>query len=74
MNHRAKIAVAGLAFGLLAVLVLPASWLFTEDLAGMAAHGEGAQFACPMFCVVLDELPEDARCPVCAAGPLWGAG
>jgi Cu(I)/Ag(I) efflux system membrane fusion protein len=59
------IALLGAGVGLLVVLVLPASWLFTGELADRTNHGEGAQFACPMFCVVMDELPDDGRCPVC---------
>ena len=65
MRTRMTIALAGCVAGLLAVLFLPASWLFTTEFADHAVHGEGAQFACPMFCVVMDQMPEDGRCPVC---------
>ena len=61
------IAVAFLAGGLLAA-VLPRDWLFvTDDAAMRAGHdrGDGVQYACPMFCVMMDALPADRRCPVC---------
>ncbi len=54
------------AFGLGVVLAFaaPAHWVFRAPVeVAVAAAGEG--FACPMFCVVLDDLPADPRCPVC---------
>ncbi|MEN8152318.1 MAG: efflux RND transporter periplasmic adaptor subunit, partial [Planctomycetota bacterium] len=65
MKPLALIALTGTALGFLVALLLPASWVFTGDLADRVVHGEEAQFACPMFCVVMDELPDDGRCPVC---------
>jgi len=65
LSPTGKAALAGIGFGLLLVIFLPASWLFTDDVARSGEHGEGAQYACPMFCVVMDELPDDGRCPVC---------
>jgi len=60
-------AAAGLALGLAVFLLLPASWVFVTP-AGVAGEGGGAggaKYACPMFCVVVDALPENGRCPVC---------
>jgi Cu(I)/Ag(I) efflux system membrane fusion protein len=65
MDPRIRAALAGVGIGLVLVIFLPASWLFTGGLAMKVEHGEGTQFACPMFCVVMDELPGDGRCPVC---------
>lgn len=69
---RVAVVVAGLLTGALVVGVMPASWLFVsaDDHAGHADHDASAdtdaeQYACPMFCVVMDEMPEDGRCPVC---------
>jgi len=65
LSPRTRTALLGMGIGLVLVIFLPASWLFTGDVAMKAEHGEGAQYACPMFCVVMDELPDDGRCPVC---------
>lgn len=65
LSPRTRAALIGAGVGLVLVIFLPASWLFTGGLAMKAEHGEGAQYACPMFCVVMDELPDDGRCPVC---------
>jgi hypothetical protein len=58
-----RAAGAGLLFGVLVVSLLPASWLFVPDSGPVRA--DGSQYACPMFCVVMDSLPGDQRCPVC---------
>ncbi|MHC4955116.1 MAG: efflux RND transporter periplasmic adaptor subunit [Planctomycetota bacterium] len=69
MGRRKKtaMAAAGLAVGLLLGFVLPSSWIFVKDAAiARAGHAPGdVQFACPMFCTIMDRLPEDGRCPVC---------
>ena len=57
--------VLALVAGLSLAWVLPASWLFVPDESAAAGSNDGTRYACPMFCVVLDELPEDPRCPVC---------
>ncbi|MHC4469886.1 MAG: efflux RND transporter periplasmic adaptor subunit [Planctomycetota bacterium] len=68
-NRREKLvaAAAGLALGIAVFLVLPSSWVFVAPEGGAhAARGGGAvKYACPMFCVVVEELPEHGRCPVC---------
>ncbi len=58
----------GLLLGAVLVAVLPSSWVFVD--AGGHEMGEqsaesAAQYACPMFCVVMDHLPENEKCPVC---------
>ena len=65
LSPRARTALMGAGVGLVLVIFLPASWLFTGGVATKVEHGEGAQYACPMFCVVMEELPDDGRCPVC---------
>ncbi len=60
-----KVGVAGLFLGFFAVLFLPSSLLFIDDTMPGGSAAMGAQYACPMFCVVMDEMPEDGRCPVC---------
>jgi len=55
----------GLAVGALVVAALPASVLFVDSVTDRGAGGSDAQYACPMFCVVMDEMPDDGRCPVC---------
>ena len=62
------LAAAALLAGGLVAFVLPHSWLFVSEDAEMQAghaHGTGVQYACPMFCVMMDALPADRRCPVC---------
>jgi len=58
----------GLLIGAAFVAILPSSWLFVQP-AGHAGHDMGAQsaatYACPMFCVVMDHMPEGGKCPVC---------
>ncbi|MEE8467662.1 MAG: efflux RND transporter periplasmic adaptor subunit, partial [Planctomycetota bacterium] len=54
-----------LLLGLGLAWVLPARWLFVPDELASAKEADSTRYACPMFCVVLDELPEDPRCPVC---------
>ena len=58
---------AGLLTGVLLGVVLPSSWVFVEEPPAEHAEQEQAdqQYACPMFCVVLDEPTPDGRCPVC---------
>jgi Cu(I)/Ag(I) efflux system membrane fusion protein len=60
-------AAAGLALGSVIFLLLPTTWLFVtpEGAGGEGGGAEGVQYACPMFCVVVDALPEQGRCPVC---------
>jgi multidrug efflux pump subunit AcrA (membrane-fusion protein) len=67
MNRtRLTIGAAGLLVGFLLVLALPASAVFVTA-AGAGAEEDGdARYACPMFCVILDEMPEDGRCPICS--------
>ncbi|MHC4933849.1 MAG: efflux RND transporter periplasmic adaptor subunit, partial [Planctomycetota bacterium] len=67
MKHKMLVALLGLAAGLLVGFVLPSRWVFVKDPVRVS-HEEGAapgQFACPMFCVVMEALPEDGKCPVC---------
>lgn len=61
------VGASGIAAGLLLGFLLPANWIFVEDPdAAHAGHAAGdAQYACPMFCVIMNQLPEDRRCPVC---------
>lgn len=61
-----SVVALGLAVGALAAVLMPAPWLFVEPgPPAPAATGSGTRYACPMFCAVLDEMPEDGRCPVC---------
>jgi Cu(I)/Ag(I) efflux system membrane fusion protein len=63
---RFAVAAAGLAAGLALGLLLPRSWLFVDpDAVHGASRATGEQYACPMFCVVMDRKPESGRCPVC---------
>lgn len=65
--QRAWIPRAASALVLLVLAVLLAALLFRggpRETARSAEHGE--RYACPMFCVLLDEPPRDRRCPVCA--------
>lgn len=66
MAKRWKAAAAGLALGFLLVIFLPSSVLFVDGVGASSGEaGGGAQYACPMFCVVMDAMPGDQRCPVC---------
>jgi Cu(I)/Ag(I) efflux system membrane fusion protein len=59
-------AVAGLVLGAAVVLLLPSTWLFVEKAPPGTHAGSGhVKYACPMFCVVMEDLPADGRCPVC---------
>ncbi|MHC4408049.1 MAG: hypothetical protein ACYS0F_03470, partial [Planctomycetota bacterium] len=66
-KHRLIVGAAGLVAGLLIGFVIPGSWIFVEDpTAAATRHAPGAtQYACPMFCTIMDQPPEDDRCPVC---------
>lgn len=45
---------------------LPEDWLFVEKRVSRAGGaGADTEYACPMFCTILSELPEDEACPVC---------
>ena len=58
----------GLTLGALSILVIPSSWLFIQpDEMDHSSMGEsdGTVYACPMFCVIMDHLPEAGKCPVC---------
>ena len=62
------VIAAGFASGILIVALMPSAWLFVQTTAEESGHGSGAQssgYACPMFCTVMQELPEDKKCPVC---------
>ena len=66
MKHTFIFIVSGLAVGIAIGFLLPHSWVFVEDPMTMqSAAGDGIGYVCPMFCVVLDELPADRSCPVC---------
>lgn len=45
--------------------IVPGSWVFRGDSASHEHVDEGAGWACPMFCVVMDRKPADGKCPVC---------
>jgi len=63
---RVPTAVAGIAIGVLMAYLAPTGWVFAEREG--PAEPDGAaddSYACAMFCVVLEELPGDERCPVC---------
>jgi Cu(I)/Ag(I) efflux system membrane fusion protein len=66
MERKWIFIAAGAVLGLLVAFLLPASWLFVEDAMHVHAGEEGVRYACPMFCVVMDKLPADGKCPVCA--------
>jgi multidrug efflux pump subunit AcrA (membrane-fusion protein) len=62
------VCVLGLLLGSVLVAVLPSSWLFVQrdEHAGHPMETANAvTYACPMFCVVMDHMPEDEKCPVC---------
>lgn len=61
-------AIAGLLAGFVLVWLLPSSWIFVRPQGAEQASARGddaAQYACPMFCVVMDRMPEGGKCPVC---------
>jgi len=65
---RIALALGALVAGGLVALLLPRAWLFVPS--GTMAHAghdaaAGEQYACPMFCVMMESLPADRRCPVC---------
>lgn len=69
-TRTARIAAAavGLLLGVSVVFALPGSWLFVEPAPAAASHAAAhakTQYACPMFCVIMDHLPESGKCPVC---------
>lgn len=56
----------GLVIGCISTFLVPDDWLFEPgEGSNVQARDPDARWACPMFCVVLDELPERPRCPVC---------
>ncbi len=68
------VGVIALTVGLGLGFALPSSWLFVQHDAPSDApadpHGhkhadDDVQYACPMFCVLMDTLPDDKKCPVC---------
>ncbi len=68
------IAAIGLSIGLLVGFVMPSSWVFVDDAKNATGHDhtghgphemDGTKYACPMFCTIMDHLPQDGRCPVC---------
>ena len=61
-----------IAFGALIFVVgvgiaflVPETWVFRSDHGTHEHAEEGAGWACPMFCVVMDKKPADEKCPVC---------
>jgi multidrug efflux pump subunit AcrA (membrane-fusion protein) len=60
--------IVGLVLGAAIVAVLPSAWLFVQP-GGHEGHDMGGQsaasYACPMFCVVMDHMPQGGKCPVC---------
>ena len=63
---RLSLAAAGIALGLALGFALPRDWVFVDAVSAPGgAHAAGTQYACPMFCVVMDRMPEGGRCPVC---------
>ncbi|MDH3592732.1 MAG: efflux RND transporter periplasmic adaptor subunit [Planctomycetota bacterium] len=68
-RQRILLAVAFVAVGLAVGFLLPRAWVFVDgDQDTRAGHDHGdadAQYACPMFCVLMQELPDDKKCPVC---------
>ena len=75
-KRRIGFGAAGLLAGIVLILILPSSWLFVgADRPDHTGHADGdVQYACPMFCVVMDEMPADGLCPVCgmALAPISG--
>jgi Cu(I)/Ag(I) efflux system membrane fusion protein len=57
----------GVVLAFLVVFLLPSSWLFVQPdtMDHTAGETTAAQYACPMFCVVMDHMPEGGKCPVC---------
>jgi len=66
-RRRFGLALGALLAGVLLAFLLPAPWVFVEDSGhkDMPMDGGRAQYACPMFCTIMDHMPEDGRCPVC---------
>jgi len=64
---RVPAAATGLVIGMLMAFVAPAGWVFAERETTSTVSGGAADdaYACAMFCVVLKEMPDDKRCPVC---------
>jgi Cu(I)/Ag(I) efflux system membrane fusion protein len=62
---RRIVAAIGLGLGLLVGFVLPSSWVFVDDMRGQEQEAADALYACPMFCVIMEERPHDGKCPVC---------
>ncbi|MCA9322916.1 MAG: efflux RND transporter periplasmic adaptor subunit [Planctomycetes bacterium] len=65
VNRRWILVPALLGMAILAFFVLPDSWLYRAPAKGENRHAHDTRFACPMFCVVMDVMPSDERCPVC---------
>lgn len=63
------VCALGVALGAVLIFVLPTSWLFVQpeamDHSAMGDTGNASAYACPMFCVVMDHMPEGGKCPVC---------
>ena len=51
--------------GLGIAFIIPGAWVFRDDAVSHDHADEGAGWACPMFCVVMDRKPADENCPVC---------
>jgi len=64
-RKRLILAGVGLAAGLLLGFLVPGHWVFVKAHQRHAMAGTDESYACPMFCVVLREMPEDRKCPVC---------
>lgn len=60
MKERLPAAVAGVLIGFVLV------FLFWPSAPHAAKGKKGdVRYACPMYCVVLDEMPESGLCPIC---------
>jgi len=69
------VAAAGLALGAALGFLLPAGWVFVDAPPSSQDAAGDTQYACPMFCVIMEQMPEDRRCPVCGMelNPVSGA-
>lgn len=66
-RRKAVDIAAGLVAGLVLAFVLPSTWVFVKDAAHAAMEDtpSGVKYACPMFCTIMDHMPENGKCPVC---------
>lgn len=64
MKRRTLLLGSTFAIGIVIAQLVPGSWIFRSSEPEPILD-ENVGWACPMFCVVMDERPPDELCPVC---------